>query len=60
MAVKFFVKTIFLLKVDHFEEFLNQCKIDRMVNDIIQAAVTRNDFKKTKKDDLQYLNKPTS
>ena len=27
---------------------------------IIQAAVTHNDFKNLKKDDLQYLNKPTT
>ena len=43
MAMKFFSEIILLLKVDIFEGFLNQCKIDRMVNDI-QVAVTQNDF----------------
>ena len=33
MAVKFFTETIFLLKVDRFEAFSNQFKIDGMVND---------------------------
>ena len=33
MAVKFFPETIFYKKADHFKEFLNWCKIDRMVND---------------------------
>ena len=33
MAVKFFPDDILLLKVDDFEGFLNQCKIDEMVND---------------------------
>ena len=33
MAVKFFTEIIVLLKVDRFEGFSNQCKIDGMVND---------------------------
>ena len=33
MAVKLFPETILLLKVDHFEGFLNQYKIDKMVCD---------------------------
>ena len=33
MAFKFFPDTILLLKVDCFEEILNQIKIDGMVND---------------------------
>ena len=33
MALKLFPQTILLLKVDHFEGFLNQCKTDRIVND---------------------------
>ena len=33
MALKFFPETILLLKVDSFEEILNQIKIDGMVND---------------------------
>ena len=35
MALKFFPQTILLLKVDHFEGFLNWCKIDGMVNDTV-------------------------
>ena len=33
MAVKFFLETILLLKVDCFEGFLKRCKSDGMVND---------------------------
>ena len=33
MAVKFFTEITVLLKVDRFEGFSNQCKIDEMVND---------------------------
>ena len=55
MAVKFFPDIILLLKVDRFEGFWNRCKIDGMVND----NLTQNDFL-MKKDDSQYLNKPTS
>ena len=33
MALKFFPETILLLKVDRFEGFLNQCKIDGVVTD---------------------------
>ena len=33
VALKFFPKNILLLKVDHFEETLNQIKIDGMMND---------------------------
>ena len=43
MAVKFFTEIIVLLKVDHFEGFLNRCKIDRMVNDN-SSSCNLNDF----------------
>ena len=43
MAVKFFPEIILLLKVAQFEGFLNQCKIDRIVNDN-SSAVTQNYF----------------
>ena len=33
MALKFFPKTILLLKAHHFEGILNRIKIDGMVND---------------------------
>ena len=38
MALKFFPKIILLLKVDYFEEILNQIKIDRMVNDYLSSC----------------------
>ena len=56
MAVKFFPEHILLLKVDCFEGFLNQCKIDRMVNDNSSSCNTKCIFLKMKKDDLQYSN----
>ena len=31
--IEIFPETILLFKVDHFEGFLNWCKIDGMVND---------------------------
>ena len=37
MAVNFF-QSILLLKVDRFIGFLNQCKIDRMVNDNLSSC----------------------
>ena len=60
MAVKFFPEHIVLLKVDRFEGFLNRCKIDRMVNDNSSSCNPKCIFIKMKKDDLQYLTKPTS
>ena len=56
MAMKFFSEIILLLKVNHFEGFLNQYKIDGMVNDNSSSC----NSKLFKKDHLQYLNKPTS
>ena len=38
MAFKFFLDTILLLKVDHFEEILNGIKIDGMVNDHLSSC----------------------
>ena len=49
MAMKFFPQTILLLKVDHFEGFLNRYKIDGMVNDNSNNC----NSKWFKKDDLQ-------
>ena len=40
MVLKLFPDLIPLLKVDHFEGFLNRIKIDGMVNTIIGVAVT--------------------
>ena len=60
MAMKFFPEHILLLKVDHFEGFLNQCKKLTEWWMVIQVAVTQNVFLKNEKDDLQYLTKPTS
>ena len=37
LAFKFFLDTILLLKVDHFEGILNQIKIDGMVNDNLSS-----------------------
>ena len=45
MTLKFFPKNTLLLKVDGFEGFLIDVKIDRMVYDIkYSVAVTHNDF----------------
>ena len=46
-----------LLTVDRFEGFLNQCKIDEMVNDNSSSC---NSKLLLKKDDLQYLNTYTN
>ena len=37
MALKFFLDTILVLKVDHFEGILNWNKIDRLVNDHLSS-----------------------
>ena len=59
IMLKLFLDLIPLLKVDRFEGLLNRCKIDRMVNHILSSCNSKS-FLKIKKDDLQYLNKPTS
>ena len=33
IVVKFFPETTHLVKVDHYQGFLNQCKIDGMLHD---------------------------
>ena len=63
MAMKFFLDTILLLHIYGFEGYLNQYKIDEMVNNL-RIAVHSSDFKKfcanIAKDHLQYLVSPTS
>ena len=63
MAMKFFLNTILLLHIYGFEGYLNQYKIDEMVNNL-RIAVNSSDFKKIctniAKDHLQYLVTPTS
>ena len=59
MMLKLFPDLIFLLKVDCFEGFLNRYKNDGMVNDKLSSCNSMI-LKEIKKDDLQYLNQPTS
>ena len=63
MAIKFFLDTILLLHIYGFEGYINQHKIDEMVNNLRIAVNSRN-FKKIcaniAKDHLQYLVSPTS
>ena len=63
MAMKFFLDTILLLHIYGFEEYLNRCKIDEMVNNL-RIAVNSSNFKKIcaniAKDHLQHLVSPTS
>ena len=63
MAMKFLLDTILLLHIYGFEGYLNQYKIEEMVNNL-QIAVNRSVFKKIcaniAKDHLQYLVSPTS
>ena len=42
MTLKFFPETIILIKVDCFEEILNQNKIDGMVNDHTSSCESYN------------------
>ena len=47
------------LKVDSFEEFLNRCKIDGMVDHNLSSCNSKWFFLKIKKEDLHYLYKPS-
>ena len=49
MMLKFFPDLIALLKVDHFEEFLNWCKTDRIVNHNLSSCNSKSFLKKLKK-----------